>query len=104
MNYFPDIKEAYSEYTESGNGSVGHLNRVNLIECDFKCPCANIRLCSSQENGVGFDFSDIVLEMREHKLTTKEGFLRCRGRENMGRHQTRSCGNHIQYKITIQYA
>lgn len=104
MNYFPDIKEAYSEYTESGNGPVGDLNKVNLIECDFRCPCANIGLCSSQKNGVGFDFVDVVLEMRKDKLTTKEGFLHCRGRENMGRHQTRSCGNNIKYKIIMQYA
>jgi len=44
-----------------------------------------------------------VLEMMKDKLITKEGFLHCKGRENMGRHQTRSCGNSIKYKIIVQY-
>lgn len=98
---FPEIEEIEIRGTEGSLGSADKIEfSLNKDNINHFPSCSN-RLCKN--GGYLYKFNNLIAEMYHKKETSKEKLIVCKGHENMGRGQTRTCCNSINLKIKIKY-
>ncbi len=95
---FPEIEELKIEGTE---GDIMQGRKIFMNQSNFGISCSN-PLC--KDGGYSPELQDVISLMNGNKETSKEGIIiSCKGHENMGRHHTRRCMNHMHILIEIKY-
>lgn len=93
---FPEIEDIEIKGTE---GDIAQNRNISLGK-NLSISCSN-PIC--KKGGYHPKLGDFIMDMYRNKEVSKDGLISCKGYENMGRGNTRSCLNHTHIKVNVKY-